>query len=223
MHRSGTSAVTRTLSLVGAQLPAASSSGSRQHQGFWESADLLALHDRALESAGTSWEGFSPIPPRGTRRTSRGLPAGDPRRLRRDFAASPLFVVKDPRLCRLVLCDLGPRALRRRAGLPDLLPKPDRGRGLAQGEERLPPREVAPEWLRHVVDAERGSRGRHEPRLLRGVPRRRRAAVRRVGRELGLACPASRTTRTPQSRPSWIVGCATSSRPSTRCGNGSRS
>jgi GT2 family glycosyltransferase len=67
MHRSGTSAVSRVLGLMGAEvgsvedlLPAHPTDNPT---GYWERADLNAIHDRLLASTGHSWNrvaGFDP-------------------------------------------------------------------------------------------------------------------------------------------------------------------
>ena len=49
MHRSGTSALTRTLSLLGAALPGnLLPSKPSNETGFWESTDILEFNDRVL-------------------------------------------------------------------------------------------------------------------------------------------------------------------------------
>ena len=50
MHRSGTSALTRVLSLLGADLPEnlAPALPDNNETGFWESVDLMKLHDKML-------------------------------------------------------------------------------------------------------------------------------------------------------------------------------
>jgi len=54
MHRSGTSAVTRTLNLMAAAPDNAA--------GFWESADIMAVHDRFLAAIGSAWDDPRPLP-----------------------------------------------------------------------------------------------------------------------------------------------------------------
>ena len=104
MHRSGTSALTRILNLLGAEigddlLPAHPDNPA----GFWESRDIVLLHDEILATLGSSWDDPRPIPDtaferdgiRPHRERLREL-------LERDFGRSRCFVVKDPRLCRLL-------------------------------------------------------------------------------------------------------------------------
>jgi hypothetical protein len=55
MHRSGTSAITRVLSLLGAALPAhLMGATSINPQGFFESDPINDLHESLLEYFGTS-------------------------------------------------------------------------------------------------------------------------------------------------------------------------
>src|SRR5688500_16955298 len=63
MHRSGTSALTRVLSLLGADLPGRLLDPRPDAvRGYWESADLVAIHDRLLEAAGLAWHEVTPFP-----------------------------------------------------------------------------------------------------------------------------------------------------------------
>ena len=64
MHRSGTSAITRVLNLLGADLPR-NLLGSRpgNDSGHWESTDLLAIHEDILLSAGSAWDDWRPFDP----------------------------------------------------------------------------------------------------------------------------------------------------------------
>jgi GT2 family glycosyltransferase len=100
MHRSGTSAVTRTLNLLGAALPGdMMPAGPDNELGFWESQSLMKLHERLLGAASTSWDGLTPIP-----RTwyDSDTAVDFKNRLRafveRQFESQNLLVLKDPRI-----------------------------------------------------------------------------------------------------------------------------
>lgn len=166
MHRSGTSAITRLLALLGADLPAdLVAPGKANLTGFWEPTDLVAINDEILVTAGSSWHDVSPFPsswfgsPEAERYQKRALPI-----LERDFARSSLFVLKDPRICKLVpfwislLGEFGAEVsfvlairnpLEVAASLEALLPSPH---GQSASKALLL-------WLRHVLDAEIGTRG----------------------------------------------------------------
>jgi hypothetical protein len=57
MHRSGTSAMSRLLSLAGGALPGnIIQPGPDNPTGFWEPADMVGLNDRILASVGSRWD-----------------------------------------------------------------------------------------------------------------------------------------------------------------------
>ena len=60
MHRSGTSAVTRILSLAGCDLPKNLMTGDVANKfnerGFWEPRSIADLNDELLASAGSAWD-----------------------------------------------------------------------------------------------------------------------------------------------------------------------
>lgn len=57
MHRSGTSAMARLLSLAGGALPGdIIQPGPDNPTGFWEPADMVGLNDRILASVGSRWD-----------------------------------------------------------------------------------------------------------------------------------------------------------------------
>src|SRR5262245_46898121 len=64
MHRSGTSAVTRVLSLLGAELPRnlMEPVESDNALGFWESRTITQAHEKLLESLGVAWTDPDPVP-----------------------------------------------------------------------------------------------------------------------------------------------------------------
>ena len=104
MHRSGTSALTRTLNLLGATLPAdLIASAEDNPAGFWESAQILDSHDRFLAAVGSRWDDPRPLPPP-VFTQSAALRCQDEllAYLSRDLKAAPLLVIKDPRMCRLL-------------------------------------------------------------------------------------------------------------------------
>lgn len=104
MHRSGTSAFARVFNLLGADLAKTLLPPSVDNRlGFWESRELLVLHDAILASAGTTWDDWTRFSPDWydstlATRFRENLLAY----LVQDFGASTLFVIKDPRMCRLV-------------------------------------------------------------------------------------------------------------------------
>jgi len=105
MHRSGTSALTKTLGLCGAALPrgrmfAAPGNGEAEH---WESPEICALHEEIFYSLGSFTYDTLNIPSAwfgtvGVAYFKKRIIAV----LRGEFGDEPLIVVKDPRACRLV-------------------------------------------------------------------------------------------------------------------------
>jgi len=104
MHRSGTSALARTLALHGAAITARPIDPTPSNStGFWESAALGVIQDELLESLGSSWDDARLVPvawfatAEAERFKHRMIEV-----LAKEFGKAALFVVKDPRACRLV-------------------------------------------------------------------------------------------------------------------------
>jgi glycosyltransferase involved in cell wall biosynthesis len=161
MHRSGTSAFARVINLLGAQMAAdVLGAGAGNERGHWEPKRLLDLHDEILAAAGSRWDDW--------RRVERGsIPAGQAawfeseikRLLLEEYSPGSLFVLKEPRLCRLnwlyagVFTELGVRPryilpIRNPLAVAASLNARD---GMTAGYACLL-------WLRHVLDAEAATR-----------------------------------------------------------------
>ncbi len=163
MHRSGTSAVTRVISLLGADLPSNLMPPVKDNNeaGFWESMDVYCLNDEILAGAGSRWDDWRRFNPAWVRSpTKQAFNARVLALLERDFAGSSLFVLKDPRICRLlpfwleVLADFGAET---KCVLP--IRNPLEVAASLRKRDGLSPVKSYMLWLRHVLDAERGSRG----------------------------------------------------------------
>ena len=105
MHRSGTSALTGALKLLGVELGDRLMPGrpSENDLGYFENLEIFDFHQRVLSAAGSSWH--DPLPP--TEEWLRGVSARPFRQelaeiLGRCFGGTPCWAVKDPRLCRLM-------------------------------------------------------------------------------------------------------------------------
>ena len=105
MHRSGTSALTGVLSLLGIDpgnslLPAMEDVNPK---GFWEHAEIVSIHNQFLEAFSSSWDDESSLP---NQWWNSSLVADFRNRiiaiLRRDFSNQPIWIIKDPRMCRLL-------------------------------------------------------------------------------------------------------------------------
>jgi len=166
MHRSGTSALTRVLNLLGADLPKdLIGSGPGNESGHWEPKRIVLLNDDFLSDLGSSWDDWSAFdfaklaPERIAEYKSR---LGQ--LLREDCGSSSLFVLKDPRISRLLPLvrevaqaeniDLRVALVfRNPIEVVDSLEK--RKESWAAGYTRV---DAALLWLRHVLDAEAASR-----------------------------------------------------------------
>jgi glycosyltransferase involved in cell wall biosynthesis len=107
MHRSGTSVLTRILAELGAATPKSllgeNSGGPDNPSGYFEGRELIELSNRLLGLAGNHWYDDAPMPEgfeswRSTRRLQRRAF----RLFQQDFSKNGVFVLKDPRFCRLV-------------------------------------------------------------------------------------------------------------------------
>lgn len=105
MHRSGTSAMTRVINLLGADITSNLMPPIKDQNdlGFWESVKIANIHDNLLRELNSSWDDPIPLPPHWI----NSVAAQEAKRqisveIERDFAASAVFVAKDPRLTRLL-------------------------------------------------------------------------------------------------------------------------
>ena len=104
MHRGGTSALCGALNLVGVDfgkhlLPA----DDANERGYWEHEEIVRAHDGLLLSLGSWWDDVEPLPADwAEREITRQIRSDLIEILKRDFADSSLFGIKDPRLCRLM-------------------------------------------------------------------------------------------------------------------------
>lgn len=193
MHRSGTSAVTRILSLCGAQLPDhLMPSSERNPRGYYESQRIYDLHEELLVELGSAWDDVAALPtewlaaPTGSRWVERFAEA-----VREEFGDAPFLTLKDPRLCRLVplwlriLAKLGYRpsfVIPVRNPL-DVAASLQAAEGTAEAKGLLL-------WLQYFLAAERDTRG--HPRAFVGYDallRDWRVVVEQISRDLDLAFP----------------------------------
>lgn len=164
MHRSGTSALTRVCNILGVDLsdnllPPAE---GNNETGFWEHLDAVVTNEELLVAFDMFWDDPRALPG-GWTETEAAKAARKKilSFLKTDFGTAPLWGIKDPRMCRLmplwgpVIEELGAdpayiimqrhplevvRSLHQRDGLSN-------GRGMVL-------------WLRHVIEAERATRGK---------------------------------------------------------------
>ena len=161
MHRSGTSALSGVLVGLGVQPPKSLMNPAKDNpRGFWESTTLAQFHDEILasvESAWDDWGGFnsawidSPI--------AAGYLERLPSLIEQEFEGATIFLVKDPRVCRLmplwsrVLDDMG---IELKVVLPIRHPW-EVARSLEARNQFSTARSQLI-WLRHVLDSEASTR-----------------------------------------------------------------
>jgi GT2 family glycosyltransferase len=102
MHRSGTSALTRVLNLLGAELPrGVMGAGEGNETGHWEPERLVAYHERLLSELGSTWYDWRPLDMTRVPVAQREQFKADIRKIiATEYGDAPLFIVKDPRICR---------------------------------------------------------------------------------------------------------------------------
>ncbi|MBL4811239.1 MAG: hypothetical protein JKX69_02515, partial [Rhodobacteraceae bacterium] len=162
MHRSGTSFVTRLLSLAGCALPATLIAASPTNPaGHWESRAVQSFNDKVLASIGSRWDDWGTIDPSwfGTPQAAE-LRVEAQALLVAEFGDAPLFVLKEPRICRLVPFWL---EVLQTAGIAvkivSVLRHPLETAASLERRNAMPFAAGQALWLRYVLDAEKFSRG----------------------------------------------------------------
>jgi GT2 family glycosyltransferase len=168
MHRSGTSALTRVLSLLGASLPKNLLKASPSNEtGHWEPDRLIALHDRMLAEVGSSWDDWRKLDISASLEPVRlaQYKSEIRRLLAEEFADAPLIALKEPRICRFAPLYIDLLAEQGYACL-SVLPLRNPLAVIASLARRNSMSEgfAALLWLRHVLDAEAATRSK--PRVV---------------------------------------------------------
>lgn len=170
MHRSGTSAVAQALGRMGLALPITLMPPSADNpQGYFESLPIARFNKRLLESAGTHWRDYTPIPIGWFEDSARRADIEEATSLiTQEFGAARSFVLKDPCLCRLMplwISAFDALAMRWSAVL--MIRRPSEVSGslaarvrdpMATGASVTSAAKCSLMWLRYLLDAERCSR-----------------------------------------------------------------
>jgi hypothetical protein len=201
MHRSGTSALTRCINLAGVPLPSRlMPADDGNTDGYWESADLYYLHNAILASLQSAWNDPREIP-----ETWFSGQASVPARtqlvswLSEEMLGKDALLVKDPRVCRLLplwrhaATELGVDV----RSIVTVRNPIEVARSLMTRDGFSEPHSYFL-WLRHVLDAERFSRGTPRSFLtfdqLLADPL---GIVRKVSRDLDVTFPTSEAELKP--------------------------
>lgn len=167
MHRSGTSAVARLLNLLGVELGSTLlEPGYSNEKGFWEHRRAYELDDELLQRLGLSWHDLRELPVGwrdhpATKRAEVEISE----LITAEFAGSPLWAIKEPRMCRLAplwidamtAAKVQPKAL-------IVLRDPREVAASLRVRDQWTPAHTYLLWLRHVMEAELATR--HIPRSI---------------------------------------------------------
>ncbi|MDP3417941.1 sulfotransferase family protein [Falsiroseomonas sp.] len=167
MHRSGTSALTRVLALHGLALPERMvKPGQDNPLGFWESQAVVDVNQRLLARLGRRYD--DPRPPQWALlpvEAREPIIAEAAAALAEAFPGDTPFILKEPRICRLLPIWLP--ALERLGAAPRVLLPIRNPLEVAQSllvRNRISTAQGLLLWLGHVLAAERDSR--HLPRAV---------------------------------------------------------
>ena len=194
MHRSGTSAVAKTINLLGAELPShlMPAHADFNAAGYWESQEVADLNDQILAKAGSCWDDVLPIDPDklGSDATHQFKRRAE-EILTQDFNKCSWFVLKDPRIGRLLrlwIPVVEAHGAQPRVVIPirhplEVAASLHRREGFSEGKSVYL-------WLRHTVDAIRDSR--RVPRafiFFDELMQDWRTAVKRLGSDMNVRWP----------------------------------
>lgn len=204
MHRSGTSALARVLSLLGCSLPSTLiGSNESNPTGHWESDVIRELNDELLDLAGRSWRDWRSIKPTFFDTLPvKGLAGKAASTIELEFGSSALFVLKDPRTS--VLLPFWLRVLEVSKIVPLLLLPVRHPLEVASS---LAARDHIDEgvaqliWLRHLLASEYASRGmKRKFTTYDGLLDDWRGVAKSISNDLGVEWPRSTQTCDKQVR-----------------------
>jgi lipopolysaccharide biosynthesis glycosyltransferase len=161
-------------------------------KGYWESMDLFAIHEEILHRAGTSWEDFMRFPEAWfTSEEAQGFQQKILTVLRKEFGTAPLFVVKDPRICRLVPLWLGVlRQFESAPGFVFMLRHPLEVAASLEARDGLPRANSLLLWLQHLIEAEKATRGQRRSFVsYDALLADWRTEINKIGHDLGVSWP----------------------------------
>lgn len=193
-HRSGTSALTRVFSLVGCDLPkhVMPPLVGNNEFGFWEPEAVVQAHDAFLAKIGSSWDEVTPLPD-GAFVSAAALELRQQLALlvQDEYGTSPLFVVKDPRVSRLLplwFAVLGQLQVAPATAIA--VRNPLEVAASLKARDGFTTTKSLLLWLRHTLESERYSRGRPRSIVMYDeLLRDWRGMLARVGDDLEITWP----------------------------------
>jgi hypothetical protein len=164
MHRSGTSAITRVLALMGAELPKQMVGAKLGNEsGHWEPEQLVLLHDQMLTEVGSSWRDLRPLDLAqlsGDRLTH--FKTNIQKIIREEFGNASVFVLKDPRICRFVgVYKTALSELKVRAQPIIIIRNPLEVSASLSARDNISSAHGLLLWLRYCLDVEKHTRNMH--------------------------------------------------------------
>ena len=193
-HRSGTSALARVLSLIGCDLPnhVMPPVAGDNELGYWEPATVVHAHDAFLRDIGSSWDDVAALPDgafvsAGARELRQQLAL----LLHEEYGASSLFVVKDPRISRLLPLWLAVLAeLQIAPAIALAVRNPLEVAGSLRARHGFTTTKSLLVWLRHTLESEQHSRGRPRSIVMYDeLLRNWQGVLERVGQDLAVKWP----------------------------------
>jgi hypothetical protein len=131
-------------------------------RGFWESKKLYTLHESLLASVNSSWDDYQRLDQDWMEKQFTYHRKQIKEAIAQEFGEAPVFVLKDPRICRFVpltlsvLDELNARSI----GVL-LIRNPLEVASSLRVRDGFPLQKSLLLWLRHVLDAEYYSRSMH--------------------------------------------------------------
>jgi hypothetical protein len=161
MHRSGTSALTRVLSLLGAALPKDLMGAAPSNEtGHWEPQKLADYHDALLLKLQSAWNDWTALDLSQLTAERRGvITSRIAEIINGEYGDAPLMVVKEPRICRfaplfleaLKAAGITPECVLTFRNPLEVALSLERRNRMSRGDAGLL-------WLRHVLDSEAATR-----------------------------------------------------------------
>lgn len=193
MHRSGTSAITRVLNLLGVPLGDDLLQAAEDNsKGFWEHTQAVAINEKLLAALDRQWHDVREMPAGWMEHPAALEARGEIAALvRTELGANGLWAVKDPRICRLAPLWLSVVAQEGAEAKAIVMVRDPREVALSlQKRDGWTPAHSYLMWTQHLVEAfESTGDVARAMATYDGLLGDWRGTVQRLGSELGLEWP----------------------------------